>query len=125
MDELKAEVCRKALTYLQNVMLGYSKTGNTFLDLGLGYVRMAHTEPALFKAIYIDDAMNVKLTDIFPENQQIVELMKNSEHYQQLSDKGIKNSIAKAWMLVHGIATLVATGMFAYDEEMILEIISK
>ncbi|GET45606.1 TetR/AcrR family transcriptional regulator [Capnocytophaga felis] len=123
MDELKAEVCKKALSHLQNVMLGYQKTGNVFLDLGLGYVRMAHTEPALFKAIYIDNITNVKLTDIFPENQEIVELMKNNEEYRQLSDKEIKNSIAKAWMLVHGIASLVAVGMFAYDEDKIIEIL--
>ncbi|MDO4702470.1 TetR/AcrR family transcriptional regulator [Tannerella sp.] len=123
MDDLKAEVCQKALSYLQNVMLGYSKTGNPFWDLGLGYVRMAHTEPALFKAVYIDNVMNVKLTDIFPENQEIVELMKSSEEYRQLSEEEAKNSIAKSWMLVHGIASLVATGMFAYDEEKILEIL--
>ncbi len=53
MDELKAEVCQKALIHLQNTMLGYSKTGNSFLDLGLGYVQMAHIEPALFKAFYL------------------------------------------------------------------------
>ena len=123
MDELKAEVCRKALSHLQKVMLGYKKTGNTFLNLGLGYVWMAHTEPALFKAFYMDNIMNIKLTDIFPESQQVVNVMKNSEEYRQLSDEGVKNIIAKSWMLVHGIATLVATGMFAYDEEKILEIL--
>lgn len=125
MDELKAEVCQKALLHLKNCMCSYRKTGNVFLDLGLGYVRMAHSEPALFKAIYIDNITNVKLADIFPENQEIVELMKSSKEYRQLSDEGVKNIIAKAWMLTHGIASLVATGMFAYDEEKILEIISK
>lgn len=125
MDELKAEVCQKALLHLKNCMCSYRKMGNVFLDLGLGYVRMAHSEPALFKAIYIDNITNVKLADIFPENQEIVELMKSSKEYRQLSDEGVKNIIAKAWMLTHGIASLVATGMFAYDEEKILEIISK
>ena len=32
MDDLKAEICKKALSHLQNVILGYSKTGNTLLD---------------------------------------------------------------------------------------------
>ncbi|MDO4783443.1 MAG: TetR/AcrR family transcriptional regulator, partial [Capnocytophaga felis] len=107
MNELKSEVCQKALVHLKECMCGYQKTGNPFLDLGLGYVRMAHTEPALFKAVYIDNIMNVKLTDIFPENQEIVELMKSSEEYQQLSEEEAKNGIAKAWMLVHGIASMV------------------
>ena len=100
MDDLKAEVCQKALSHLKNTMCQYKKTGNPFLDLGLGYVHMAHIEPALFKAVYIDNIMKVKMID-----------------------KGIKNIFSRSWMLAHGIASLVAVGMFVYDEEKILEII--
>ena len=123
MRDLKVEVCKKALPFLQNLMLSYSKTGNTLLDLGLGYVRMAHTEPALFKAFYMDNVTNVKLADIFPESERVVEIMKNSEEYRQLSEQEVKNNIAKAWMLAHGIASLVAVGMLVYDEDKILEIL--
>ena len=123
MGDLKTEICKKALPYLQNIMLSYSKTDNAFLDLGLGYVRIAYIEPALFKAFYMDNVLNVKLTDIFPESQQVVEVMKNSKEYQWLSEQEVKNSIAKAWMLAHGIASLVAAGMFVYDEERIMEIL--
>lgn len=93
--------------------------------MGLGYVRMAYTEPALFKAFYMDNIMNVKLTDIFPESRQVVEIMKDSEEYQHLSEVEVKSGIAKAWMLAHGIASLVAVGMLVYDEEKILEILNK
>ena len=71
----------------------------------------------------MDNVLNVKLTDIFPESQQVVEVMKNSKEYQWLSEQEVKNSIAKAWMLAHGIASLVAAGMFVYDEERIMEIL--
>ena len=123
MEDLKAEICKKALAFLQNVMLSYSKTGNTLLDLGLGYVRMAHTEPALFKAFYMDNVTNVKLTDIFPESERVVEIIKNSKEYRNQSDEELKNGIAKSWMLVHGIASLVAVGMLVYDEDKIFEIL--
>ena len=123
MEDLKAEICKKALAFLQNVMLSYSKTGNTLLDLGLGYVRMAYTEPALFKAFYMDNITNVKLTDIFPESERVVDIMKNSEECQDISDQELKNDIAKGWMLAHGIASLVAVGMLVYDEDKILEIL--
>ena len=124
MGDLKAELCKRALPYLQNIMLSYSKTGDVLLDLGLGYVWMAYTEPALFKAFYMDNIMNVKLTDIFPESRQAVEIMKDSEEYQHLSEEEVKSGIAKAWMLAHGIASLVAVGMLVYDEEKILEILN-
>ena len=124
MGDLKAELCQRALPYLQNIMLHCSKTGNVLLDMGLGYVRMAYTEPALFKAFYMDNIMNVKLTDIFPESRQAVEIMKDSEEYQHLSEEEVKSGIARAWMLAHGIASLVAVGMLVYDEEKILEILN-
>ena len=123
MEDLKVEICKKALAFLQNVMLSYSKTGNTLLDLGLGYVQMAYTESALFKAFYMDNVTNVKLTDIFPESERVVEIMKNSEECQNISDEELKNDIAKGWMLAHGIASLVAVGMLVYDEDKILEIL--
>lgn len=123
MDDLKAEICQKAVLHLQNAMSQYKKTGNPFLDLGLGYVRMAHTESALFKAFYIDNILNIQMTDIFPESQQIIELMKETDEYKKLSDEGVKNIIAKSWMLVHGVATMVATGLLVYDEEKILELL--
>lgn len=123
MDDLKAEVCQKALELLRNTVFGYQKTGNAFLDLGLGYVRMAHTEPALFKAFYMDNIMKIEWADICDNNQEVIEIMKNSEEYRQLSEKGIKNIVAKSWMLAHGIASLVAVGMFIYDEEKIIEIL--
>ena len=123
MNDLKAEICKKALPYLQNVILGYPKTGDPLMDLGLGYVRMAYTEPALFKAFYMDNIMNVKLTDIFPESERVVEIIKNSKEYRNQSDEELKNGIAKSWMLVHGIASLVAVGMLVYDEDKIFEIL--
>ena len=125
MDDLKAEVYQKALSHLKNTMCQYKKTGNPFLDLGLGYVHMAHIEPALFKAVYIDNIMKVKMTDIIPENEEVIELMKNTEDFKKMSDEEIKNIFFKSWMLVHGIASLVAVWMLVYDEEKILEILNK
>lgn len=123
MDDLKDEVCDRALRHLRGIMCGYRRTDNPFLDLGLGYVRMAHLEPALFKAVYIDNVMNIKMTDLFLEDPQIVEVMKSSEEYKKMSDEGVKYIIAKAWMLAHGVASLIATGMLAYDEDRIIQIL--
>ena len=125
MDDLKAEVCQKALSHLKNTMCQYKKTGNPFLDLGLGYIRIAHTEPALFKAFYMDNIMQIQMTDIIPENKEVIELMKNTEDFKKMSDEEIKNIFFKSWMLIHGIASLVAVWMLVYDEEKILEILNK
>ncbi len=125
MNDLKAEVCQKALLHLKNEMCQYKKTNDDFLDLGLGYIRIAHTEPTLFKAFYMDNIMKIQMTDIIPENKEVIELMKNTEDFKKMSDEEIKNIFFRSWMLVHGIASLVAVGMFVYDEEKILDILNK
>ncbi len=122
MEDLKKDVCQKSLRYLREKMYEYRKTGNSFLDLGLGYVRMAHTEPALFKAFYMDNIMKIQMNDVVPESQ-IVEIMQNSEEYHQMTVAGVKEIAAKAWMLAHGIASLVTAGMLVYDEEKIIRIL--
>ena len=43
--------------------------------------------------------------------------------FSKIAEKEVKNNIAKAWMLAHGIASLVAVGMLVYDEDKILEIL--
>ena len=73
--------------------------------------------------MYGQRTLNTKLTHVFPESNQVVEIMKNSEEYRQLSEQEVKNNIAKAWMLAHGIASLVAVEMLVYDEDKILEIL--
>ena len=125
MDDLKAEVCQKALSHLKNMMCQYKKTNDDFLKLGLGYIRIAHTEPALFKAFYMDNIMQIQMTDVIPENKEVIELMKNTEDFKKMSDEEIKNIFFRSWMLVHGIASLVAVGMFVYNEEKILDILNK
>jgi transcriptional regulator, tetR family len=125
MDDLKAEVCQKALSHLKNMMCQYKKTNDAFLNLGLGYIRIAHTEPALFKAFYMDNIMQIQMTDVIPENKEVIELMKNTEDFKKMSDEEIKNIFFRSWMLVHGIASLVAVGMFVYNEEKILDILNK
>lgn len=125
MNDLKDEVCQKALLHLKNEMCQYKKTNDAFLNLGLGYIRIAHTEPALFKAFYMDNIMQIQMTDIIPENKEVIELMKNTEDFKKMSDEEIKNIFFRSWMLVHGIASLVAVGMFVYNEEKILDILNK
>ncbi len=75
------------------------------------------------RLFYMDNVTNANLSIFFPESRRVVEIIKNSDEYRSLSFQELKNNIAKAWMLVHGIASLVAVGMLVYDEDKILEIL--
>jgi len=72
MEVLKQDVISKMTTFLSTQISSYKKTGKPFLDIGLGYVHIAFSEPVLFKSVYVDNIKGVKLTDIVP-NEMITE----------------------------------------------------
>ena len=118
MDDLKQGVIAKTVIYLSNILSNYQKTGKPFLDYGLGYIYIAHTESALFKAIYMDNILNLKMTDIIP-NKEVLDIMKQDPCTANIPDNKIIEIATKSWFLVHGIASLIVSGMLVYDEDKI------
>lgn len=122
MDVLKQEIIAKVMEYLKCEINSYRKTGNPFLDLGLGYVYVAHTESALFKAIYVDNVLNIKLTDIIPD-KNLINAMKEDVCIAKINENKLDDMAVQAWVFVHGLASLIAVGMMVYDEEKIRKLL--
>ena len=123
MDVLKQEVKQKIVDYLGDQIKNYHKTGDPFLDMGLGYVKVAYTESLLFKAIYIDNILNISMEDIIPE-PQLVEVVKKGNYKSEVSDDEANDIATLSWIFVHGLASLVATKLMEYDEEKIMAILT-
>ncbi|MDR0429173.1 MAG: TetR family transcriptional regulator [Tannerellaceae bacterium] len=118
MDDLKQDVISKMIVYLKDIITNYKKTGKPFLDYGLGYIYTAHTEPTLFKAIYVDNILEHKITDIIPE-KTMLEIMRQDTCTADISDDKLLDTAIKSWVCVHGLASLIACGMMIYDEDNI------
>ena len=122
MDDLKQDVITKMISYLDQLICSYKKTEKPFLDYGLGYIYAAYAEPILFKAIYVDNILNLKMTDIVPE-KHMIEVMKQDTCTTGIPDEILLEIAAKSWFLVHGIASSIASGMLIYDEDKIEKIL--
>jgi len=122
MDDLKQDVINKITVYLSDIIALYKKTGIPFLDYGLGYIYTAHTEPTLFKSIYVDNVLGLKMTDIIPA-KNMIETMKQDANFSEVSDDVLSNRAINAWFYAHGLASLIASGMLVYDEVMIEKIL--
>ena len=123
MDDLKLDVISKMVSSLNEMLKSYKKSGKPFLDYGLGYIYIAHAEPVFFKAICVDNILDIKMTDIIPK-KEMLDIIKQDECSTNISDKKLLEIATNAWFLAHGIASLVASGMIVYDEnkaEKILE----
>ena len=118
MEDLKQDVINKMIDFLNEILKGYKKSGKPFLDYGLGYVYIAHTEPVFFKAMYVDNILNIKMTDIILK-KEMIDIMTQEAHSMNIPDDKIIEVAASAWLLAHGIASLTASGMIVYDEDQI------
>jgi AcrR family transcriptional regulator len=118
MEMLKQDVLGKMMHFLNALIGSYRKTGEPFLDLGLGYVHIAFAESVLFKSIYVDNVLKIKLTEILPDETMKTAMRKETE-MADLSDEQINEIGVKAWIFTHGLASLIATGVMVYNEEKI------
>ncbi|MEG0693730.1 MAG: hypothetical protein RR444_11710, partial [Oscillospiraceae bacterium] len=91
----------------------YHQTGQLLADLGLGYIYVAHKEAFLFKAIYMENIADIKLSE-FPKNPMITKTLELTENINNVDD-----TATKAWIFAHGIASLVATKMIlSFGEDL-------
>ena len=117
-DDLIRDVVDKVVSYLSEILKNHRKSSKSLLDYGLGYVYLAYAEPVLFKAIYIDNIIGLKMTDIFPE-KEMLDLMKQDACYENIPDDKLLEIATNAWFLAHGIASLITGEMLVYDEEKV------
>ena len=73
---------------------------------------------ALFKAIYVDNILEHKITDIIPE-KTMLEIMRQDTCTADMPDDKLFDIAIRAWVSVHGLASLIASGMMIYDEDKV------
>ncbi|MDR1200370.1 MAG: hypothetical protein LBL58_01905 [Tannerellaceae bacterium] len=62
------------------------------------------------------------MTDVVPE-KNMIETMKQDTCSSGISDDALLDIATKAWFSVHGLASLIASGMLVYDENKIEKIL--
>ncbi|MDR2917005.1 MAG: TetR/AcrR family transcriptional regulator [Tannerella sp.] len=120
MDELKQDVVSKVKKELDSIIYGYRKTGRPFFDLGLGYIYAAYTKPVLFHAFYHEGMLGQNLDHLTPDNY-VLQAMRQELGNIKMPDQMMIDVAVNAWMYTFGLASFVALGTLAYDEEKFLQ----
>lgn len=119
MDAFKQDVIEKAIDCVTQFKL-YKKTEVYYLDIALGYIHMAYTEPILFRAFYVDNIGEVKISDLSPD-ERMMNSMKEEIKKSGLSKDEFRQKAATAWLSVHGLASYISGGLIEYNEEEIIQ----
>ena len=125
MKNLEEEVVRKAMALFMEYVIK-PRTGDKWIDHGIGYVFFARDEKHLFKAI--NDEKRVPLLKKFSSKiwEKLGEELSDYPLFKDLpADTGIKIRRAR-WIFIHGLASLI-TNSFQFDriktDEDLIELI--
>ena len=120
MDELKKEIICKAAKSFED----YKKaeiSNNKYPEYkasGMAYIRFAKEEKNLFKLLFMRDRTNEKDIEEVPISSEIDFITKNLS----LSTDAATEFHIKMWVMMHGFATMIATGYLDLDFETISKI---
>lgn len=88
---------------------------------GMGYVNFARQEPELFKALFMRSRKN---EDGKREDEYFIETVKGVAERFNISFETAKKFHLIMWVIVHGIATQIATEYLTLSEEDVSDILS-
>lgn len=120
MEKLKEDVYGKAVQYYESFLMniGIDET-NAFLSMGINYIQFANKEKELFKYIFLSNNLEIKSLDDLTSSPDMSKLVEYLVVSTGLHEKDAKDLFLELWLLVHGIATLVATNPCTLDNEEI------
>ncbi len=85
-----------------------------FRAMGMGYIRFAREEKELFRWLFMGDGS--KEPSHLPESTEPVQALRQT---LGISENAAERFHLEMWVVVHGIATMIVTGTFDWNEELI------
>ncbi|MGN1163977.1 MAG: TetR/AcrR family transcriptional regulator, partial [Candidatus Ornithospirochaeta sp.] len=117
MEDLKKEVFRKTDDYHSSYIFScVTGSDDPFRSLGLGYIRFAREERNLFLFLFQSDNYRGSFMSLF-EDEALLPVLRLMTGQDDVDQEKARASFLPRFLMVHGIASLVANNSLEYDEE--------
>ena len=118
MDDLRLAVVEAADALCGEYMKREVESGEypPYKANGMAYIRFAKEEKELFKLLYMRDRTNEVIPDETDTGSQMESIVQKNTGLEDLDAKLFH---LEMWAYVHGIATMIATGYFHLDWDLI------
>ncbi len=126
MHGLEQEVRRSA----EELMLDYQRrqyTPDSALNSALGYVTFARNEPNLFRFLFVDRPVKMRRGDLKREaalsSGEVFAGTRIPRLADQVPTAMLDPRILKCWIFIHGLASMIGTGVLDLTERRIKRLI--
>lgn len=123
MEELQGEVIKAARDLYQSFLKEDISKGKypPFKASGMAYIRFAKEETELFRLLFMRDRSQETIMEDEDEIEPLIQMIRNNTG---LDEQEARMFHLEMWVYVHGIATMIATGYFQWDWELISRVLT-
>lgn len=122
MNEIKSAAVRLGVEEYSKYMRSGVDDPIPFKGIGRAYIRFAKNEPKLFEIFYMRPTESVSGLDNVDPNIDVA--LDMASNILKGNTSGGEKLLRDMWIVVHGIATLEATGKMSFSEEETGDILS-
>jgi len=120
MTSLEEEVIKKAFSLLRDSM-HTERTGDQWLDFGLGYVLFARDERNLFRFVHQERYAHLHEKYCFPQYEKNYQILRNYPLFKGLDEQDIRWIAYTRYSFVFGIASLINIGLLDMSEADLID----
>lgn len=124
MEHLREAVYQKVDSLFEEQLLqGLEKNAIPFLGMGLSYIDFARREKHLFRLLFMSDGFRGKqVIDLASDdvNKPIISII---AQMTQLTEKQSEQIFLGIWLMVHGIASMLATNECSLEDAQITQLL--
>lgn len=123
-DSVRIAVYRKADEFhMQYIMKPRGRFGKPLLEIAASYVRFASEEPNLFKFLFQSGRFSTQSVDDLINEEAFKPVLENLAVSLKSDVSYAKEYFFSKYLMIHGLASLVADKAIEYDENQILRLL--
>lgn len=122
MQELKEDAYREAIALFDACLKVPREGVSPYKSVGLNYIRFAAEEKECFKWLFMSGHNNDR--DILSSHAEIPYVLNVLEKTENITGNQARTVFEEMWMLVHGIATMIATETAQFTEDKIQQMLT-
>ena len=108
---------------MRYIMKPSGRFGQPLLEIAASYVRFASEEPHLFRLLFQTEKFSVQSVEELINEEAFRPVLENLAASLKSDIKRAKEYFFAKYLMIHGLASLVADKAIGYDEKLILNIL--
>lgn len=125
-EEIRQRAFERADAFQTEYIMGaQDNSENPMLGIGVAYVRFAATEKNLFRFLFQSDHFAQQTLEDLVNDEETKPLLMVLAQTLGTDEAGAKDAFVGRFLMVHGMASMLANNSMIYNEDDVLRLLSK